>query len=65
MISEFTKYWERATKTYKLGFVLDTDIKFAVEYVRNLLREWCRDNDSKGREIKKSTSQPKSKSSKY
>ncbi|CAG8535445.1 10499_t:CDS:2 [Funneliformis mosseae] len=66
MISEFTKYWDRATKTYKqLGFGLDSDIKVAVDYVRSLLKEWSKDNDSKSREAKKSTSQTKSRSTRY
>ncbi|RIA99593.1 hypothetical protein C1645_747180 [Glomus cerebriforme] len=63
LVNDFTKYWDRATTTYKqLGFNLESDIKVAVDYVRNLLKEWRRDNDSKSKDIKKSAPQPKSRS---
>jgi len=63
LVNDFTKYWERATTTYKqLGFDLESDIKFSVDYIRNLLREWRRDNDYKNKDIKKSAPQSKSRS---
>jgi hypothetical protein len=50
----------------QLGFNLESDIRVAVDYIRNLLREWRRDNDSKNKEdIKKSTPQPKSRSNRH
>ena len=63
LVHDFTKYWERATSTHKhLGFNLESDIKVAVDYIRNLLREWRKVNNSKSKDVKKNVSQSKSRS---
>lgn len=49
----------------QLGFNLESDIRVAVDYIRNLLKEWRRDNDSKNKDIKKNAPQPKSRSNRH
>jgi hypothetical protein len=65
LVNEFTKYWEKTNMYKQLGFNLESDIRVAVDYIRNLLKEWRRDNDSKNKDIKKSASQPKSRSNRH
>ncbi|GBC06496.1 hypothetical protein RclHR1_06880013 [Rhizophagus clarus] len=65
LVNDFTKYWEKTNMYKQLGFNLESDIRFAVDYIRNLLKEWRRDNDSKNKEIKKNAPQPKSRSNRH